>query len=112
MYKLKKLILCVLVLIFSLQIKVFAGNNSNYNFDFVESKQIDLKEKNVEIKGEIPVINKFKNNAFEKQINQRISNVLKQRLDFFALEKIKNVVARFEPTADMAKVEECIKAIL
>ena len=100
MYKLKKLILCVLILIFSLQIKVFAGNNSNYNFDFVESKQIDLKEKNVEIKGEIPVINKFKNNAFEKQINQRISNVLKQRLDFFALEKIKNVSASYKIKAN------------
>ena len=30
----------------------------------------------------------------------------------FVIDRNGNVVARFEPTADMAKVEECIKAIL
>ena len=100
MYKLKKLILCVLILIFSLQIKIFAGNNSNYNFDFVESKQIDLKEKNVEIKGQIPVINKFKNNVFEKQINQKINNLIKQKSEFFASEKIKSAKISYKIRAN------------
>ena len=30
----------------------------------------------------------------------------------FVIDRNGNVVARFEPTADMAKVEECIKALL
>ena len=30
----------------------------------------------------------------------------------FVIDRAGNVVARFEPTADMAKVEECIKALL
>ena len=30
----------------------------------------------------------------------------------FVIDRNRNVVARFEPTADMAKVEECIKALL
>ena len=30
----------------------------------------------------------------------------------FLIDRAGNVVARFEPTADMAKVEDCIKALL
>ena len=30
----------------------------------------------------------------------------------FIIDREGNVVARFEPTADMAKVEECVKALL
>ena len=30
----------------------------------------------------------------------------------FVVDREGNVVARFEPTADMAKVEECIKSLL
>ena len=30
----------------------------------------------------------------------------------FVIDREGNVVARFEPTADMAKVEECVKALL
>ena len=30
----------------------------------------------------------------------------------FVIDRSGNVVARFEPTADMAKVEECIKTLL
>ncbi len=30
----------------------------------------------------------------------------------FVVDREGNVVARFEPTADMAKVEECVKALL
>ncbi len=107
MNKLKKLILCVLILIFSLQIKVFAGNNSNYNFDFIESKPIDLKEENIEIKGEIPVINKFKNNVFEKQINQKINGILKQKSEFFSSQKIK-----FATTSYKIKASKNIISIL
>ena len=100
MDKLKKLISCVLILIFSLQIKVFAENNSNYKFDFVESKQIDLKEKNIEIKGQIPIINKFKNNAFEKQVNQKINNLVKQKSEFFSSQKIKSATTSYKIKAN------------
>ena len=30
----------------------------------------------------------------------------------FVIDRAGNVVARFEPTADMAEVEECVKALL
>ena len=95
-----KLILYTLIFIFSLQMNIFADSDPNYNFDFVETKQLDLKEKNVEIRGEIPVINKFKNNALEKQINQKINNLIKQKVEFFALEKIKTVNTSYKIKAN------------
>ena len=89
--KINKLIIFVAILLFCFSVNIFADNGSNYNFDFVQAKEVNFKQKNTEVTGHIPMINKFKNGLFEKQINQKIDLLIKQQLNIFYTQNIKSV---------------------
>ena len=50
--------------------------------------------------------------AREKDPYYRNNSDIKWNFTKFVVDREGNVVARFEPTADMGKVEECVKALL
>lgn len=97
--KTNKLIALITILFFCFSVNIFADSGSNYNFDFVQSKEIKFKQKNIDVSGHIPVISKFKNNTFEKQINQKIDSLIKQQLDVFDTQDIKSVSIGYKTKA-------------
>ena len=97
----------------------------HYNTTFPQMKKSDVNGENA-----LPLFNYLKEQkgfeGFGKGPKAMVMSVLLSKIDKdyknnpdikwnftkFVVDREGNVVARFEPTADMAKVEECIKALL
>ena len=93
-----------------------------YNTQFPQYKKSDVNGKNA-----LPLFTFLKNEkgfeGFGKgpmalMMSQMLKKIPKENPDIrwnftkFAVDREGNVVARFEPTADMKKVEECVTALL
>ncbi len=98
---------------------------THYNTTFLQMKKSDVNGSN-----ELPLYTYLKSQkgfeGFEehqyKEVLEKMFSAadpdwakkpdIKWNFTKFIIDRSGNVVARFEPTADMAKVEECIKALL
>ena len=84
----------------------------HYNTTFPQMKKSDVNGPN-----ELPLYTYLKSQKGfegfdEHELNGVLGNKIKWNFTKFLVDRSGNVVARFEPTADMAKVEECVKALL
>ncbi len=82
----------------------------HFNTTFPQMKKSDVNGEN-----ELPLYTYLKSQkGFEGFGEHEYKALLEKMWNFtkFIIDREGNVVARFEPTADMAEVEECIKALL
>lgn len=93
----KKFILSIVFLFCLFQIPVYAQNN--YKFDFIFENKIQLDNKNIEVSGKSPYIDKFKNNDFAKTINQEITSIYKKKLEMVISQKTKSLKIDYQVKA-------------
>lgn len=67
-------IILSIILILSFNTNIFANNNINS----IE-KNINIKKENLSIEGKYPVLNSLKNKSFENVVNEKISEIIKNK---------------------------------
>ena len=100
MKKIKKIIMIIILfLLLAKKNFILAQVNSNYDFDFISSRQINFKTKNLEVTGQLPYINNFKNNLFQNQINQKIEAIYKKKLELAIAKNLKLIKLNYKAKA-------------